>query len=437
MTLLPGIDLVLLGFAGLGTTTFVMMILLVECLKLPLFHELMNFRLFFSSMPCGIICAVLMYHSERTQWAPFASVIAALCTILVWCVHMRFHYQESLNVLSKISLDTSWFIALTCAAVLGILFATDTLKHLTDSEALGCPYTPNERMPVLALPLQRWYCAPWDEDSPMQISRAPVNSEPIQLSCSESFIARFGVSIEPHKIECPVGCLRAFNPNQGANVVGCGVYSIDSPVCVAAIHAGTLTDNGGQAIVYGRLGVSHFHRCSRNSVSSMDRYVTETGSGVSVSQPATGGSSPFLVGGGRRLSLTVPTVLDADGNPVPQAFHFNNDQSGGLPQSREFVWLRKYENIPANSEAEDGKPWTQIEATVSLRLAGIELEDEKIRLGQGEAQELFAQPRPGEVFNVRPNECRIRESGVVCTGNGAAVVQLDFCRKEVMECLDK
>jgi hypothetical protein len=101
------------------------------------------------------------------------------------------------------------------------------------------------------------------------------------------------------------------------------------------------------------------------------------------------------------------------------------------------VWLKRYENIPANSEAEDGKPWTQIEATVSLRLAGIELEDEKIRLGQGEAQELFAQPRPGEVFNVRPNECRIRESGVVCTGNGAAVVQLDFCRKEVMECLDK
>lgn len=273
----------------------------------------------------------------------------------------------------------------------------------------------------------------------MQVSRTPLNSVPVQLTCSDSFIAAFGVSIEPHVIECPEGCLRAFNPMQGTNVVGCGVYAVDSPVCIAAIHAGALTDTGGQAVIYGRLGVSHFQRCSRNSVTSVDRYVMQAGGSVSVTQPSSGGgSSPFVVGGGRRMAVTVPTVLDPQGRPVPQAFHFNNDQPGGFPQTREFVWLKKYDKVSAgNVGVEAGKPWTQIEATVSLRFAGIELEDEKVRLGQSAPQELFVQPRSGQVFDARPTECRIRESGVLCKGAGAAVAQLDFCRKEVKECPDK
>lgn len=436
MTLLPGIDIILLGFAGLGTLTFVMMVILVECLKLPLYHELMNFRLFFSAMPSGIVSAILLYHSERTQWAPFATVVAVLSTVFVWCLHMRVQYRETLNVLSKILLDISWLIALLCVLVLVLFFAADQLKLLTRSDELMCPYAPNELMPVRVLPLERWYCAPWDEDAPMLVSRAPVNSVPVQLTCSDSFIAAFGVSIEPHVVACPDGCLRTFNPSQGTNVVGCGVYGVDSPVCVAAIHAGALTDTGGQATVYGRVGVSHFKRCSRNSVTSVERYVTQTDGSVTVSQPASGsGSSPFLTNGGRRLAVTVPSVVDPQGKAVPQAFHFNNDQPGGLPQTREFIWLKRYNQVSTGNEA--GKPWTQIEATLSLRFAGIELEDEKVRLGQGSPQQLFIQPRPGQVFDARPTECRIRESGVMCKGAGAAVAQLDFCRTEVKQCPDK
>lgn len=249
-------------------------------------------------------------------------------------------------------------------------------------------------------------------------------------------MAAFGVSIESHLVTCPVGCLRNFNTNDGTNVVGCGIYTVDSPICVAAIHAGALTDTGGQITVYGRLGVSVFQRCSRNSISSVERYVTQSGGTVSVTQPTSGGSSTFMADGGRRLTVTVPTVLDPQGNTVPQAFHFNNDQPGGLPQTHEYVWLKRYEKVDAET-AEDGKPWTQIEATVSLRFAGIELEDERIRIGQTAPQQLFVQPRPGQVFDVRPSECRIRDSGVACQGAGAAVVQLDFCRKEVKECPHK
>jgi hypothetical protein len=330
-------------------------------------------------------------------------------------------------------------VAILCAIVLGLFFATDKLYLLTSSDTLGCPYAANERMPVYVQPLERWSCAPWDSDKPMLISRTPVNSVPVSLTCSDTFIAAFGLSIEPHLIHCPVGCLRTFSPLQGSHVVGCGVYAVDSPVCVAAIHAGQLTDKGGQAIIYGRLGTSHFQRCSRNSITSVDRYITQSGSIVGVRPSAqSSGSSPFLANGGRRLAVTVPTVLDAQGRSVPQAFHFNNDQPGGLPQTREYVWLKKYEKTPSgHSGVEDGKPWTRIEATVSLRFAGIELFDEKINLGQGAPQDLFIKKKRGQVFDAKPTECSIGESGVVCTGAGAAVVQLDFCRKEVKQCLDK
>merc|ERR1719313_2678099 len=291
-------------------------------------------------------------------------------------------------------------------------------------------------MPVKILPLESWYCAPWDEDEPMLVAREPVNEVPVQLTFTGSFIAAFGVSLEPYRIRCPDGCLRTFNPMQGTNVVGCGVYTVDSPVCVAAIHAGALTDTGGEAVIYGRVGVSHFQRCSRNSVTSIERFVTQAGGGVSMSQqPASGGgSSPFLLNGGRRLPATVPTVLDPSGRPVPQAFHFNNDQPGGLPQTREFVWLKRYQISPNNLEVEAGKPWTKIEATVSLRFAGIELEDEKVRIGEVAPRDLFVQALEGQVFDAKPTECRIRESGVVCKDAGSAVAQLDFCNKQVKEC---
>jgi len=420
-TLLSGVEVALLSFAVLGTLTFVMMIVLVECLKLPLFHELMNIRLLFSALPTGIICGILLYHSERTEWAPFATVVSVLCTIFTWCLHMRVSYTNSLNVLSKISLDVSWFLASICVTILAILYILDELKIITNSETLNCPYAANERMPVFAVPLARWYCAPWDEEEPSYLTRQPINSVPVTLTCSDTFISTFGMSIEPHLITCPSGCLRI----KGFDVVGCGVYAIDSPVCVAAIHAGELTDAGGQTTVYGRLGVSFFQRCSRNSVISLERYVTQTGSSVTIPQAPSN----------RRL-VTVPAVFGPNGQQIPQAFHFNNDQPASLPQTREYIWLKKYEEVPSvDSGIQADKPWTKIQATMSLRIAGIELSDEKVTLGEFPVQPLFVQTIPGQVYDVPPAECHISESGVVCGGVSSAVVQLDFCRTEVKQCL--
>jgi hypothetical protein len=428
--LLPGIDVALIIFAAVGSLAFLMMIILVECMKKPLFHELMNFRLMFSAVPCGIICGILLYYSERTHWAPFATVVAVQCTVFMWCLHMRVTYAQSLNVVSKIALDISWFLGFVCVAILAGFFFTDSLKIITNSDDLNCPYAPNDAMPVLALPLSRWYCVQWTKDEAQQVSRAPINSVPVQVTCTATFVSAFGMSIEPHLIKCPTGCLRNL---QGSSLVGCGVYSADSPLCVAAIHAGILNDQGGEITVYGRLGVSQYQRCTRNSLSSSARFVTQSGSTVSIVKPTSGDGSSTFFAGGRRL-VTVPSVV-ANGVQIPQAFHFNTDLPAHLPQTREFIWLKQYDKAPNNDPSiEDGKPWTRIQATVSLRMAGIELSDEKVTLGQTPHKPLFVVPHPGQVFDQQPVQCSISEKGVVCTGAGAAVVQLDFCRKDVKQC---
>lgn len=425
LAFLPGLGVALLIFAGLGTLAFGMLLVLVECNKLPLFHEIMNLRLYFSALPCAAVCAIILYYSEQTQWAPFATVTAILFLVICWCLHMRVHYSHQLNVLSKIALDVSWFLALVSGGVLLVLYTTDSIKIISKSGELGCPHADNAMMPVHVLTLDQWYCAPWDLNKTTEISRTPVNSVPVQLSCADTFVSHFGVSIEPHKVFCPVGCLRTY---QGSSVIGCGIYTVDSPVCVAAIHAGVLTDQGGEAIVYGRVGVPHFQRCSQNSIVSTERHVTQANQIVSIAQP-TGGSSSFFQAGSARRLLTTPLVQGSNGVQIPQAFHFNN-----MDHTREFIWLKRWEKVSSKEPGvEANKPWTRIKAVTSVRMAGIELENEKVRLGEYPQQPLFSGAQQGQDGGA--GECRTFERGVLCRGHGVNLVQLDFCRPQVRTCL--
>jgi len=424
LALLPGLDLAMLIFALAGTGSFGMMVILVECNKLPVYHELMNFMLYFSALPCGLMCAIIVYHTEQTQWAPFVTLMAILLLTVAWCIHNRIRYGHELGVLSKIALDVSWLTALIFGGVLLVLFASDTLHFITKSDQLGCPFSDNVKMPVYASLIQRWYCVSWDMGQRMDIEREPVNrGQPARLSCSDTFLSVFGVSIEPHRIVCPAGCLLTY---QGADVVGCGIYSTNSPVCLAAIHGGMLTDNGGETTVYGRVGVPRFERCSRNSIKSAESVIAQVNSAVSVTQPAVRvGPFPPAAGGGRRLSISSPRVVASGGVEIPQAFHFNN-----MDHTREFIWLKTYEEVSAKFDGvTPDKPWTQIRATVSARLAGVELLDEKILLGATDALPQFAATQAGQA------ECRVDRDGVLCGGaSAAAFLQLDFCRPEVKSC---
>mmetsp|Transcript_7976 Transcript_7976/g.18989 ORF Transcript_7976/g.18989 Transcript_7976/m.18989 type:complete len:533 (-) Transcript_7976:72-1670(-) len=426
LVLLPGLDIALLILAGLGTASFGLMVVLVECNKLPLFHEIMNFRLYFSALPCGAICAIILYFTEQTRWAPFATLMAISLMVISWCLHMRVHYSNQMHVVSKIGLDVSWFLSLICGTVLLVLYTTDSVKIISKSNMLNCPYADNAMMPVHVRTLDQWYCAPWDLNTTTEISRTPVNSDSVQLSCTDSFVTMFGVSIEPHKVHCPVGCLRTF---QGSSVVGCGIYTVDSSVCVSAIHAGVLTDQGGEAIVYGRVGVPHFQRCSQNSIVSTERGVMQIDEVVSVSQSTSGSltSSGSGAGAARRL-VTSPFVQGLDGVQIPPAFHFNN-----MDHTREFIWLKRWEKVSSREAGvQANKPWTRIKAVVSMRMAGIELEEERVRLGEYPQQPLFTEAQPGQESVA--GECRVHERGVLCQGGGAALAQLDFCRPQVKTC---
>eukprot|EP00927_Polykrikos_kofoidii_P056618 TRINITY_DN50715_c0_g1_i1.p1 TRINITY_DN50715_c0_g1~~TRINITY_DN50715_c0_g1_i1.p1 ORF type:complete len:522 (+),score=67.34 TRINITY_DN50715_c0_g1_i1:98-1663(+) len=435
--LLPGIDVSICVVAVLGTACFILMIVLVECLQLPLFHEIMNVRLFVSALPSSILTTIILWISESTETIPFCSLLTSLCFAFAWCLHMRVHYSWQLNVLSKIALDTSGFLAFFLAIAVTVLYISGGIKVLTNSEALECPFAENVMMPVQVLTLNQWHCAEFGRSEAAEITRTPANTEVAEIACSDSFVSIFGVSIESFTIKCPAGCLRAI-AQQSLSVIGCGIYAVDSSVCAAAIHNGVLTDAGGTAVVYGRLGVPKFERCSRNSIVSKERRVAQAGSSVALLRES-GGSNSAL-GGSRRLRPVVPVVVDTAGTEIPQAFHFNNEE-----RTREFLWLKRFAKVSSRDDRiQAGKPWTRVDGVVSLRLAGVELEDEEVRLGDNGRPSLFqpahlkevegeASPASASSIQGQP-ECTVQSTGVRCRGAGAAVLRLDFCQPDVMSC---
>jgi hypothetical protein len=67
-----------------------------------------------------------------------------------------------------------------------------------------------------------------------------------------------------YTLSCPPGC------DKKANVVGTDVYGHYSPVCVAAIHAGAISERGGEAILVVGPARPAFRGSKRNGVESQD-----------------------------------------------------------------------------------------------------------------------------------------------------------------------
>jgi len=427
LVLLPWLMPALMVFTCLGTASFAALVIIVECHGIPRFHTIMNVRIYLSALPCALICSIIFYYSEQTKWAPFTAIVTIMLSIFMWCLHMRFRWWHTMNTCGKILLDISGFLAFLVGFSFAILFIINRVDFITKSNEMSCPYAANVEMPVNVPILGKWFCAPWKRKEETLLVRKPEpGSSPKQLLCSDTFVGAFGASIDPHAFECPSGCLVQY---PGLGLTGCGIYSTDSQVCIAAIHSGVLTDAGGTATVFGRLGLPRFERCSRYALTSEERQVANAGA-VMLSVPSSGGSSAFqLPGGARRLFVTPPTVLDSSGARVPQAFHFNN-----LPHSQEYLWLKDWDvSSSSASGVRADRPWTRIEATVSARVAGMELHDEKMRLGRPEDQlALFTAAQSGQA---QSTQCRLGEYGVICPGSGAAVVNLDFCQPAAQTCL--
>jgi len=67
-----------------------------------------------------------------------------------------------------------------------------------------------------------------------------------------------------HQVACPAGCDKA------VNVFGTDDYTADSPVCAAAMHAGAISDRGGEATVRVEPGRPAYRGTKRHGVQSRD-----------------------------------------------------------------------------------------------------------------------------------------------------------------------
>jgi len=68
----------------------------------------------------------------------------------------------------------------------------------------------------------------------------------------------------PHQLACPAGCDKA------VSVFGTDVYTSDTPVCAAAMHAGVMSERGGEVTVVLEPGRPAYRGTKRNGVASRD-----------------------------------------------------------------------------------------------------------------------------------------------------------------------
>jgi len=96
---------------------------------------------------------------------------------------------------------------------------------------------------------------------------APVVAAPVVIEAGCSFHGNeiHGDAGSVHRVSCPAGC------NEGTPMVwGSDPYTGDSPICTAAIHAGLITEQGGQVTVLLDEGKPAYRGSKRNGVRSSD-----------------------------------------------------------------------------------------------------------------------------------------------------------------------
>lgn len=87
----------------------------------------------------------------------------------------------------------------------------------------------------------------------------------IEAGCSFSGSEIKGEPGSVHALACPAGCPKDVN-----NVLGTDMYSSDSPVCAAAMHAGMISDRGGEVTVVLETGRPAYRGSKRHGITSRD-----------------------------------------------------------------------------------------------------------------------------------------------------------------------
>lgn len=91
---------------------------------------------------------------------------------------------------------------------------------------------------------------------------AVAQADPVEVACAQSAQSLVGVTGDTFEVVCPVGCAEG-------RVWGTEIYSDDSSICRAAIHAGALdADGGGTVLVTLHEGQASYPASLANGVQS-------------------------------------------------------------------------------------------------------------------------------------------------------------------------
>jgi hypothetical protein len=94
---------------------------------------------------------------------------------------------------------------------------------------------------------------------------APVDdAQIIEAGCSFTGSDIKGEPGSLHPLQCPAGC------DKNVDIAGTDDYTSNSPVCVAAIHAGMISERGGQTTVMLEPGRPAYRGSKRNGVQTHD-----------------------------------------------------------------------------------------------------------------------------------------------------------------------
>ena len=91
-----------------------------------------------------------------------------------------------------------------------------------------------------------------------------VEGQVIEAGCTFNASQIKGVPGSMHRVACPANC------RETGTTWGTDVYTADSPICRAAIHAGLVNDRGGEVTVVLEPGKPAYRGTARNGIQSSD-----------------------------------------------------------------------------------------------------------------------------------------------------------------------
>lgn len=103
--------------------------------------------------------------------------------------------------------------------------------------------------------------------SPEPSAETPTSPEPgsaQDVTCSSRGYDVISTSVSEALVRCPLGCTNS----NSASIWGTYIYTDDSAICIAAIHAGVLTTEGGVVKVIRQDGQSSYPGTERNGIST-------------------------------------------------------------------------------------------------------------------------------------------------------------------------